>query len=235
MMDKKLQEFVSAHPEFFLKTGDTFVLKPDLHELVEQYARMVDPDEFERVRQLVRSIQKDHREHLEQDIRASQEEIDRQKEYSKQVLKQLDAYDAEMDEVKNKIAEIRLKMAEYSKDRKPFYYSSTMFWLLAAMGVACIYVGFFITVSGAATFLPIGFAFLLTGVTLQSRQVAVEKPNSVRMGTFNLEIEQLEAKRHLLKVRRATSLQQKIIANQAIEQLEAQIRKYDYKHKMLNG
>lgn len=234
-MSDKLQEFVASHSEFFEKTGDCYVLKPDIHDLVEQYARLVDPDEFERVRQLVVTIQKDNREQLEQDIRASQEEMARKKQQMPEVHTQLDQCENEIGDLKRKMAEVEAEIAGHLKDYRPFYYSSFFFWLLAAAGIGCMYIGVFITVSGASSFLPLGLMFLITGVVLQSRQGSDNRPESLRVGNLKMELQRLESKLHVLNVRRATFLQQKSVAKQAIDQLQKRIRNSEQKKKMLNG
>lgn len=235
MKNKKLQEFVAAHPEFFDKKGDCFVLRSDIHSLVEQYARMVDPDEFERVRQLVASIQQDHREELEQLIRANREEVLQRKGQLQEYQLQLQQHDDQINKVKGEVAGLKVEISQLGKDRKPFYTSSLVFWLLAAMGIGCMYIGFFITMTGASAFLPVGLVLLVLGVVLQSRQVSPGRSNRFREESLKAKIKDLEAKMPVLKVQRATVLQQIIVAKQAIDQLEGEIRNCEHKKKIING
>jgi hypothetical protein len=234
-MNKKLREFVAEHPEFFEKVGDCFVLKKDIHFLVEQYARMVDAEEFERVRQLVASIQKDNYAELEQEIQTCQNEIGQKKIQMNNLIRQLDLNDEEMHLLQIEMARTKEMVARKSKGDKPFYYSSSVFWLLASIGVGFMYVGFFISISGATTFLLVGFLFFMASIVVQGWQGASHPPIGAWIDTFKLEIEALESKQHILKVRRATFLQQKNVAKEAIDNLERNIRNCKHKINILNG
>ncbi|MCH8473727.1 MAG: hypothetical protein LAT55_00685 [Opitutales bacterium] len=235
MENKKLQEFVTSHPEFFERKGDCFVLKSDIHHLVEEYARLVDPDEYERVRQLVAAVQRDHREELEQEIRASQEEILRQKQQLSQYQLKLQKHDDEMNRVKGEISGLKVKMSQMMKVQKPIYASALVFWLLAAIGVGCMYIGFFFTMAGASAFLPVGLVLLLLGLMLQSRQLSSNRSPGVREEALKAEIRDLESKLPMLKIQRATALQQIIVAKQGIDHLEGKIRSFEHKKKIING
>jgi hypothetical protein len=234
-MNEALQEFVASNPHFFEKKGDLYFLRPDIYDLVEEYARLVDVEEYDRVRKLVDSIRKDNWEYLEEEIREREVEIQRYRSEIPAITARIEDCDEALHKLECRIAALRDELAEMSIDYVPWYCSSIVFWLMAASGIACMYVGIFITARGVAGFLPLGLVFLIVGVLLQSRQTLPQQPGGHRVESNQQASHQLKSEVRLLKIKRATYLQQKSVAKQAIEGLVIAIRNIKQKKRILNG
>ena len=151
-MSEVVQEFVRSHPEFFKKTGDYYVLRSDIDDLVKQYARILDNDEYERVRALVESIRKENEEQREHDIRYIKDEINRLKSSILKIGIQSDEQEDILLDIKQRIAGIRAELANLSNAKNPWYHSNIVFLLLMGSGLVMMYIGITIHVNTASNF-----------------------------------------------------------------------------------
>jgi septal ring factor EnvC (AmiA/AmiB activator) len=233
-MNDALREFVASHPDFFEKKGGYHVLCPDIHEMMERYARLVDADEYERVQNLVDSVRKENQELIESRIRANQEEVKQFEMQLPDILARLNDYDDAIAQKEQEIAGLKNQLVVVPTEQKPWYSSSLVFWLLAILGLLCMYVGIFIAVSGASSFLPIGLMILLLGVGLQSRRSPDQRRSNQKAELIQQDCQHLESELQLLKIKRATCLQQKMVARQNLEKLRMEIRSYQQRQHILN-
>jgi len=234
-MSDQLRKFVSKNPNFFEKKGSHYVLHSDIHDLVKEYARLVNPEEFERVRDMMDTIRKDNSADLGSAIRENKAEILSLKEKLPQITDSIQSYDNEIRATDIKMDKLQSEIADRSREYTPWYYSSLAFWALAFLGVGFTYIGIFVATSGASSFLPIGAMCLLGSVWLQSHQTPKRRTVSHRLEMIEFESQRLQAHIHLLKVKRATYLQQTIITKDAIDKLLRSVRSDELKIKTLNG
>jgi hypothetical protein len=219
-MDDLLQKFVGSHPEFFEKTGDCYALRSDIHDLVEQYARLVDNDEYERVRALVESIRKENQEQREEDIRKKVNEIKRLRSEIPMIETHLDAQDDAIRDMDRRIAEIRMEIDRMSIAKMPWYHSSIVFWLLMGCGLGTMYIGISIRVNGASSLLIFGAFLCVLGCVLQGSQPPLDQAKGGQISHLREKQGQLESRKQLAKIKRATFLQQKSVAKQSIQDLQ---------------
>ncbi len=219
-MSDVLQQFVGSHPEFFEKTGDSYVLRADIHDLVEQYARLVDNDEFERVRALVESIRKEHQEQREEGIRKNKNEIKRLRLEIPMIATHLDEQEDAIREMDQRIVEIRMEIDRMSIAKIPWYHSSFVFWLLMGCGLGTMYIGISLRVNGASSFLIFGAFLCVLGCVLQNTQPPLDQAKGARIGHLREKQGLLESQKQIEKIKRATFLQQKSIAKQSIQDLQ---------------
>jgi septal ring factor EnvC (AmiA/AmiB activator) len=234
-MSEILKKFVGEHPQFFEKNGDCYVLRSDIHDLVEQYARLVDNDEYERVRGLVESIRQEAQEQLANDASRKKREINRLQSEVPQIVAELDQQEASIREIDEQIAEIQREVERRSITKIPWYYSSLVFWLLLASGIGIMYLGISVRVNGASSFLLFGAFLCVLGCVLQSSEPPLQQTQSARIVQLREKQGQLESKKQLAKVKRATLLQQKSVAKQRIQDLQTAMRNSFEKNRLMYG
>ena len=220
-MSNVLQEFVGSHPQFFEKTGDSYALRADIHDLVAQYARLVDNDEFERVRALVESIRRDSQEQREENIRKQKNEIKRLRLEVPMIASRQDEQEDAIRGMDRRIAEIRTEIDRMSIAKVPWYHSSIVFWLLMGCGLGTMYVGITIHVNGASSFLLFGASLCLLGCVLQNTHPPLGLVKGARVDHLREKQELLESQKQLAKIKRVAFLQQKSVAKQSIQDLQS--------------
>tara|TARA_B110000208_G_scaffold35144_1_gene46477 strand:- start:12577 stop:13248 length:672 start_codon:yes stop_codon:yes gene_type:complete len=218
-MSEVVQEFVRSHPEFFKKTGDYYVLRSDIDDLVKQYARILDNDEYERVRALVESIRKENEEQREHDIRYIKDEINRLKSSILKIGIQSDEQEDILLDIKQRIAGIRAELANLSNAKNPWYHSNIVFLLLMGSGLVMMYIGITIHVNTASNFFFLGAFQCLLGVVLQERKAPMCKNQGAKISQLREEHDQLISKKQLAKIKRVTFVQQISVAKQGIQNL----------------
>ena len=181
------------------------------------------------------TIRKENSEHLGSAIRENKDEILGFKESLPQITSSIQSYDNEIHAAEIKMHKLQSEVANLSREYTPWYYSSLAFWMLAFLGVGFSYIGIFVDASGASGFLPIGGMSLLGSVLLQSRQSPKRRTGTYRLQMIEFESQRLQARIQLLKVKRATDLQQKNITKNAIDKLLQSVRSDELKIKTLNG
>lgn len=218
-MSEVLQEFVRSHPEFFKKTGDYYVLRSDIDDLVEQYARILDNDEYERVRALVESIRKENEEQREYDIREAKDEINRLKSMISKIGIQFEEQEDILLDIKQRIARIRAELENLSNAKKPWYHSNIVFLLLMGSGLVMMYIGITIHINTASNYLFLGAFQCLLGLVLQVRKAPMCENQGARVSQLQEEHDQLVSKKQLAKIKRVTFIQQISVAKQSIQDL----------------
>ena len=220
-MSDVLHKFVRSHPEFFEKKGDSYVLRADIHDLVAQYARIIDNDEFERVRALVESIRKEHQEQRAEDIRKKKDEIKRLRSEVPMIATHLDEQEDAIRDLDQRIAEIRIEIDRMSIVKMPWYHSSIVFWLLMVCGIGTMYIGISVHVNGDFNFLLFGASLCLLGCVLQNTHPPLGLVKGARVDHLREKQELLESQKQLAKIKRVAFLQQKSVAKQSIQDLQS--------------
>lgn len=235
VMNERLKQFVKTHPEFFQSQGEVLRLRDDIHELMDQYARLVDSDEYDRVRSMVESIRRENCGNLEGQIQQFKNEIAEQQELQAELLGLIQTQEQSICSIELKLVQLEVEQRNVMRVYSPWYSSNLIFWLLAILGVLFTYIGVFLRVSGASGFLLIGIGSLVGGLYLQSRNTTYSHQDLKRSKQIEYKLADLKIELRVLKLKRVTLVQQKNIAKEAVDGLLLRIKRNHQMLKTLNG
>lgn len=234
-MSNRLQTFVNEHPEFFEEKNGYWRLNSDIRDLMDRYARAYNQVEYDRLRVLVEEAKEKERERLQREIDQWTAECAEEQEKAQQM-------DRQLKEIMDKLHHSKKRVEEAEEAGKPipvaprsWYHSAAVFLILALLGVSFIYLGIIINERVSMSYLLGGFSCLAVGLYLQSGGPRIQ-PNPEGVGAIHATIiREEQGYMKIARIKRATLVERKRVANQSIAAFNRKINRSIAKLDTLNG
>ncbi len=224
-MSNRLQNFVDEHPEFFQETNGYWRLNSDIKELMDGYARAYDSEEYDRLRILVEEARALERDRLQLEIDEWTRDCAREQEKAEQIELQLQTVVKGLIESERRFEQAKEASKPGPVPQKSWYHSGAVFMALAFSGLSFIYLAIILNDRISMSYLISGLCCLAAGIYLQSGGPKVQLDSS---GTAAINAGIIKEEQNFLRIariKRATLVERKRIANQTMATFNRKIKR----------
>lgn len=224
-MSNRLQTFVDEHPEFFQETNGYWRLSSDIKELMDGYARAYDSEEYDRLRILVEEARALERDRLQLEIDEWTRDSEREQEKAEQIELQLRTVVKGLIDSEHRSEQAKEASKPIPVPQKSWYNSGAVFMFLAFLGLTFIYLAIILNDRISMSYLISGLCCMAAGLYLQSGgpKVQVDSGGAASLNAVIIKEEQSFLK--IARIKRATLLERKRIANQTIGDFNRNIKR----------
>ncbi len=235
MMSNRLQTFVKEHPDFFEEKDGYWRLSSGISDLMERYARAYNKTEFDQLRALVEEAKEKERERLEEDIEKWKLKCAEEQQKAEEIELQLRRIQQGIKTTEQRVEQIKLASKPVPIPPRSWYHSGVVFLTLALSGVFFLYLGLILSDQVSMSYLFGGFTCLAFGLYLQSGN---SKLQPVPEGAGQYHAGAIKAEQGAIKIARiksATLMERKRIANQTIATFNHEIHRSNAKLNTISG
>lgn len=234
-MSNRLQSFVHDHPQFFEEKDGYWRLNTDIRDLMDRYARAYNKEEYDRLRVLVEEAKEKERERLQNEVGKWTLECAAEKEKAQQIERQLKHIEQLLHSSKKRVEQVELSSKPIPIPQRSWYHSGVVFLALAFSGVFFIYLGIIFNERVSMSYLLGGISCLGFGIYLQSGgpRIPATQENVGKLSVRIIKDEQSSMK--IVRIKRATLLERRRVANQTVASLNRKINNSIAKQNTLNG
>ncbi|MCZ6672803.1 MAG: hypothetical protein O7C75_07680 [Verrucomicrobia bacterium] len=234
-MSNRLQTFVNEHPEFFEEKDGYWRLSPDIRDLMDRYARAYNKDEYNRLRVLVEEAKEKERQRLQSEIDKWTMECAEEQQKAHQIELQLQGIEQKLHLSKRRVKDAELSSKPVPVLPRSWYHSGAVFLILALSGVSFIYLGIIINERVSMSYLLGGISCLVGGFYIQSGGPRIQSTQE-SVGVLQASVIKVEqSSMKIVRIKRATLLEKKRVANQSVASSNRKINHSIAKLNTLNG
>jgi hypothetical protein len=233
-MAEQLSHFIREHPEFFEAKGDYWRLHRDVSGLMDRYAQALNPEEYAALRARMEAVRHKECQRLQQQIDEWIIERGRQQEKQREAAAEFSQMEAQLNKIRRRIDKAKQQLTERPQHTKQWYHSGLVYLALALFGILFLYLGIILNKRISPGYVMAGLACIATGILLQRGESG---PASQGAGSKQL-MELSEEERKFLqiaRIKKATLIERKKVANKSIASLNAKIDDHLAKLDILNG
>lgn len=166
--DEELLQFLHEHPEYFEGPVDALVLKKELRQRFEAYARALDPENYERLRERVEAYREKERARLREEIGELEAQRRREQKQLEQISWEMNKLEKELGRLEERI---RALSGEESEGKsaplvRSWYQSAYVFLFLDFLGVLFLYVGLILNEGLTLSYIVVGLLCVAGGFFL---------------------------------------------------------------------